>query len=211
MQYCLFFVTLPVFSCSLSQGVSSSGVHVTREDSTLLPFYSCLKLRNSFQRSTEIIAVRMEELHFSLPTPIRLIRCVTVLLRPAVQGLGCVIWTRIKAEEHCGSTCHCVCSVSSRDGNEFWEISFLKIVRVHGSHLLGNSSLYYETIMCCDYISDKGNQRCCQTYYWSFPTQKVIPVQQLTWLGPSELVGALRWFLLCCWVLENGRWRLRHE
>lgn len=207
MQYCLFFVTLPVFSCSLSQGVSSSGVHVTREDSTLLPFYSCLKLRNSFHRSTEIIAVRLEELHFSLPTPVRLIRCVTVLLRPAVQGLGCVIWTRIKAEEHCGSTCHCMCSVSSRDGNEFWEISFLKIVRVHGSHLLGNSSLYYETIMCCDYISDKGNQRCCQTV-----TTEVFQHRRLSlcssWLG----WGQVSWLGHCddfsCAV---GYWRMGGE
>lgn len=55
-----------------------------------------------------------------------------------------------------------VCSMSTWDEDEFWEIFALKIGWVLGSHLLGNLSLYYETITCCDYISDKGNQRCCQ-------------------------------------------------
>lgn len=206
MQYCLFLVTLPVFSCTLSQGLSSSGVHVIWEDSTLLPFYSCLKLCNSFQRSTEIIAVRLEELRFPLPTLVRLIRHVMVLLRPAVRGLGWVIWTHIKAEEHCGSSCHCV---STRGGNEFWEISFLKIGRVHGSHLLGNSSLYYETIMCYDYISDKANQRCCQ-----------IAAAEVFQHRRSSLCSSwLGWCLWAGWgtemispvLLVTGEWEVKAE
>lgn len=150
---------LPVLSCKPSGGLSSSGVPVTWEDNMLLPFYSCLKLCNSFQRNTEIITVRFEKLCSPLPT---LMRGVTVPLRPAIQGLDWVIWTRMTTEKHSGGACQCVCSMSTWDGNEFREISLLKIGRAHGSHLLGNLSLYYETIMCYDYISDKGNQHCWQ-------------------------------------------------
>lgn len=59
------------------------------------------------------------------PPSIQLIGHVMVPLSPAVQGLGWVIWTCMKAEEHSGGDCHCVCSMSTWDGNEFWEISFL--------------------------------------------------------------------------------------
>lgn len=63
-----------------------------------LPFCSCLKLCNSFQRNPEIISVRFAELCSPLPTLMQLIRCITVLLRPAIQGLGWVIWSHITSE-----------------------------------------------------------------------------------------------------------------
>ena len=113
LQSCLFLVTLPVFSCNPSGALSSSGMHVTWEDNMLLPFYSCLKLCNRVQRNTEVIAVRSEELCSPFPTLIQLIGHVVVLLRPAIQGLSWVIWTRIKAEKHGGGDCQCVCSMST--------------------------------------------------------------------------------------------------
>lgn len=121
-----------------------------------------MKLCNSFQRNTEIIAVRFEELCSCFPTLISswaILWCLSSLLPKVWTGLSGPTWRM-------GSTVvamsMCVCSMSTRDGNEFWETSFLKIARARGSHLLGNLPLYYETIMCCDYSSDKGNQRCCQ-------------------------------------------------
>lgn len=158
----------------------------------LLPFYPCLKLRNGFQRNTEMTSVRFAELCSPLPTLIQLIGHVTVLLRPAVRGLGWVTWTRTVAEKRGGGDCRCVCSMSTWDGNEFWEISFLKIGRARGSHLLGNSSLYYETIMCYDYISDKENQCCCQ-----------IVSAEVFQHRRSSLCSSWLWLVFVSWL---GHW-----
>lgn len=192
LQSCPFLVTLPVFSCNPSGGLWSSAVHVTWEDNMMLPFYSCLKLCNRFQRNTEIIAVRFEELCSLLPTLIQLMEHVVVLLRPAVQGLGWVVGTCIKAEKRGGGNCQCVRSVSTWDGNEFWEISSLKIGRACGSHLLGNSSLCYETIMCYDYISDKGYQWCCQ-----------IVSAEVFQHRRSSLCSSWLWLVFVSWL---GHW-----
>lgn len=208
LQSCPFLVTLPVFSCNPSGGLWSSAVHVTWEDNMMLPFYSCLKLCNRFQRNTEMIAVRFEELCSLLPTLIQLIEHVAVLLRPAVRGLGWVIGTRIKAERRGGGNCQCVRSVSTWDGNEFWEISFLKIGRACGSHLLGNSSLCYETIMCYDYISDKGYQCRCQ-----------IVSAEVFQHRRSSLCSSWLWCLWAGWgtemippvLLLTGEWEVKTQ
>ena len=136
--------------------------------------------------------VRLEELCSPLPTLIQLIMHFRVLFRPAIQGLGWVIWTRMTAEKNGGSACQCVCSPSTWDGNEFWEISFLKISRVRGSHLLGNLSLYYETIMCYGYISDKENQRCCQ----------IVSAEVFQHIR-SSLCSSWLWLVFVSWL---GHW-----
>lgn len=121
-------------------------------------------------------------------------------------------WPRLsgpaqRLKKHSGGNRQCACSMSTWDGDEFWEILGLKIGWVCGSHLLGNSSLYYETIMCCDYISDKGNQRCCQ-----------IVSAEVFQCRRSSLCSSWLWLVFVSWLGQQdnfscafAHWRMGSE
>lgn len=79
----------------------------------LLPFLFMFEIMQQLRKKHRSDQCQVCRAVFPLPALIRLVGHVTALLRPAIRGLGWVIWTRIMAEKHGGGDCRCVCSMST--------------------------------------------------------------------------------------------------